>query len=44
MKETTNTTVTFPSEDEDMGEVAINWFGPPVTVSQLTMRFESCPF
>ncbi|KAF9100744.1 hypothetical protein BGX29_006292 [Mortierella sp. GBA35] len=31
MKETTNTTVTFPSEDEDMGEVAINWFGPPVT-------------
>lgn len=34
MKETTNTTVTFPSEDEDMGEVGINWFGPPVTVSR----------
>ncbi|KAF9586373.1 hypothetical protein BGW38_006117 [Lunasporangiospora selenospora] len=31
MTETTNTTVTFPSEDEDMGEVWINWFGPPVT-------------
>jgi len=33
MKETTNTTVTFPSEDEDMGEVAINWFGAPLTVN-----------
>ncbi|KAF9189909.1 hypothetical protein BGZ51_009188 [Haplosporangium sp. Z 767] len=31
MSETTNTTVTFPSEDEDMGEVSINWFGPPIT-------------
>ncbi|KAH7031761.1 Metalloenzyme, LuxS/M16 peptidase-like protein [Linnemannia elongata] len=31
MKETTKTIVTFPSEDEDMGEVGINWFGPPVT-------------
>jgi hypothetical protein len=44
MKETTNTTVTFPSEDEDMGEVAINWFGPPVTVSQFTMRFKQYLF
>lgn len=34
MKETTKTIVTFPSEDEDMGEVGINWFGPPVTVSR----------
>lgn len=32
MTKTTNTVVTFPSEDESMGEVAINWFGPPVTV------------
>ncbi|KAF9918748.1 hypothetical protein BX616_006122 [Lobosporangium transversale] len=31
LNETTKTTVTFPSEDEDMGEVAINWFGPPIT-------------
>ncbi|KAF9208991.1 hypothetical protein BGZ49_006848 [Haplosporangium sp. Z 27] len=31
LSETTKTVVTFPSEDEDMGEVAINWFGPPVT-------------
>ena len=33
MKETTKTVVTFPSEDEDMGEVSINWFGPAITVS-----------
>ncbi|GJJ78971.1 presequence protease [Entomortierella parvispora] len=31
MSETTKTIVTFPSEDEDMGEVAINWFGAPIT-------------
>ncbi|KAF9967531.1 hypothetical protein BGZ70_009211 [Mortierella alpina] len=31
MKETTKTVVTFPSEDEDMGEVSINWFGPAIT-------------
>ncbi|KAF9027171.1 hypothetical protein BGZ52_004433 [Haplosporangium bisporale] len=31
MTKTTNTVLTFPSEDESMGEVAINWFGPPVT-------------
>ncbi|KAF9111927.1 hypothetical protein BGX27_004236 [Mortierella sp. AM989] len=31
LSETTKATVTFPSEDEDMGEVAINWFGPPIT-------------
>ncbi|KAG0050248.1 hypothetical protein BGZ83_004990 [Gryganskiella cystojenkinii] len=31
MSKTTKTTVTFPSEDEDMGEVAINWFGAPIT-------------
>ncbi|KAI1310239.1 hypothetical protein EDD11_003855 [Mortierella claussenii] len=31
MSETTKVIVTFPSEDEDMGEVAINWFGPPIT-------------
>ncbi|KAG0369266.1 hypothetical protein BGZ54_010424 [Gamsiella multidivaricata] len=31
MSKTTKATVTFPSEDEDMGEVAINWFGPPIT-------------
>ncbi|KAF9963915.1 hypothetical protein BGZ65_006325 [Modicella reniformis] len=30
MSETTKTIVTFPSEDEDMGEVVINWFGPPI--------------
>ncbi|KAG0246126.1 hypothetical protein BGX31_004315 [Mortierella sp. GBA43] len=30
LSETTKTTVTFPSEDEDMGEVAIHWFGPSV--------------
>lgn len=41
MKETTNTTVTFPSEDEDMGEVGINWFGPPVTVSRSVMLFQT---
>ncbi|KAF9316996.1 hypothetical protein BG003_001323 [Podila horticola] len=31
MTKTSNTVLTFPSEDESMGEVAINWFGPPVT-------------
>ncbi|KAG0305550.1 hypothetical protein BGZ98_003958 [Dissophora globulifera] len=31
MIETTKTVVTFPSEDEDMGEVAINWFGAAIT-------------
>ncbi|KAF9431276.1 hypothetical protein BGZ94_003591 [Podila epigama] len=31
MTKSTNTVLTFPSEDESMGEVAINWFGPPVT-------------
>ncbi|KAF9175181.1 hypothetical protein BGX20_007750 [Mortierella sp. AD010] len=31
LSETSKKIVTFPSEDEDMGEVAINWFGPPIT-------------
>lgn len=39
MSETTNTTVTFPSEDEDMGEVAINWFGAPITVMILNIEY-----
>ncbi|KAF9435543.1 hypothetical protein BGZ76_006085 [Entomortierella beljakovae] len=31
LSESSSHTVTFPSEDEDMGEIAINWFGPPIT-------------